>query len=75
MSMKGRKMQIDVIGSVEGTELMKCNLYVNGRVCVIGMSKYDYEELVREKVFIRDGKTIDAAGVINTTNTFVEEDK
>lgn len=43
-------------------------------VCVIGMSQYDYEELIREKVFIRDGKSVDSAGVINTTNTFVEED-
>lgn len=66
-------MQIDVIGPVEGTELMKCKLYIDGRVCVIGMSQYDYEELIREKVFIRDGKS-DSAGVINTTNTFVEED-
>ena len=40
----------------------------------IGMSQYDYEELIREKVFIRDGKSVDSAGVINTTNTFVEED-
>lgn len=71
-------MQIDVIGPVEGTELMKCKLkcklYIDGRVCVIGMSQYDYEELIREKVFIRDGKSVDSAGVINTTNTFVEED-
>ena len=43
-------------------------------VCVIGMSQYDYEELIREKVFIRDGKSVDSAGVINTTNTFVEDD-
>ena len=72
--MKKRTMQIDVIGSVEGTELMKCKLYVDGRVCIIGMYRNDYEELKREKVFIRDGKTVDSAGVINTTNTFVEED-
>ncbi|EXZ83962.1 hypothetical protein M069_1631 [Bacteroides fragilis str. B1 (UDC16-1)] len=53
---------------------MKCKLYIDGRVCVIGMARYDYEELMREKVFIRDGKSVDSAGVINTTNTFVEED-
>ena len=29
---------------------------------------------MREKVFIRDGKSVDSAGVINTTNTFVEDD-
>ena len=54
--MNKRTIQIDVIGPIEETELMKCKLYVDGRVCVIGMSRYDYEELMREKVFIRDGK-------------------
>jgi len=71
--MNKRTIQIDVIGPIEETELMKCKLY-DGRVCVIGMSRYDYEELMREKVFIRDGKSVDSAGVINTTNTFVEDD-
>ena len=52
--MNKRTIQIDVIGTIEETELMKCKLYVDGRVCVIGMSRYDYEELMREKVFIRD---------------------
>ena len=66
--MNKRTIQIDVIGPIEETELMKCKLYV------IGMSRYDYEELMREKVFIRDGKSVDSAGVINTTNTFVEDD-
>ena len=72
--MNKRTIQIDVIGPIEETELMKCKLYVDGRVCVIGMSRYDYEELMREKVFIRDGKSVDSAGVINTTNTFIEKD-
>lgn len=31
--MNKRTMQIDVIGPVEGTELMKCKLYIDGRVC------------------------------------------
>ena len=48
--MNKRTIQIDVIGPIEETELMKC------------------------KVFIRDGKSVDSAGVINTTNTFVEDD-
>ena len=45
--MNKRTIQIDVIGTIEETELMKCKLYVDGRVCVIGMSRYDYEELMR----------------------------
>lgn len=72
--MNKRTIQIDVIGPIEETELMKCKLYVDGRACVIGMSRYDYEELMREKVFIWDGKSVDSAGVINTTNIFVEDD-
>lgn len=28
-------MQIDAIGPVEGTELMKCKLYIDGRPCKI----------------------------------------
>ena len=60
--MNKRTIQIDVIGPIEETELMKCKLYVDGRVCVIGMSLYDYEELMREKVFIRDGTRGDSPG-------------
>lgn len=41
--MNKRTIQIDVIGPIEETELMKCKLYVDGRVCVIGMSRYDYD--------------------------------
>lgn len=73
MKIKKRILQIDAIGPVEGGNLMKCKLYVDGRMCLIIMSQYDYEELMREKVFIRDGQTIDSAGVINTTNVFLEE--
>lgn len=69
-----RTMQIDVIGSVEGTGFMKCKLYVDGRVCVFYMTESNYKALMFDKIFIRDGQTIDSAGVINTTNTFIEED-
>ena len=31
--MNKRTIQIDVIGPIEETELMKCKLYVDGRVC------------------------------------------
>ena len=64
--MNKRTMQIDVIGPVEGTELMKCKLYIDGRVCVIGMSQYDYEELIREKVFITPAESTLFPSRINT---------
>jgi len=38
------------------------------------MNKIDYERLKEEGIFIRDGKSRDSAGVLNTTNTFIEQD-
>ena len=70
--MDKRTLQIDVIAPI-GDDLMKCKLYINGRSYIIGMSKSDYKELMHEKIFIRDGLTIDSAGVISTTNTFIEK--
>lgn len=72
--MKKRTLQIDVIGPVEGTDLVKCKLYVDGRVCMFWTTQSNYEALMFDKIFIRDGKTVDSAGVINTTNNFIEED-
>lgn len=72
--MKKRTLQIDVIGPVEGTDLVKCKLYANGRVCIFWTTQSNYEALMYDKIFIRDGKEVDSAGVINTTNTFFEED-
>ena len=37
------------------------------------MNKIDYERLKEEGIFIRDGKSQDSAGVLNTTNTFIEK--
>ena len=58
--MNERTIQIDVIGKIEGTQFMKCKLYTN-------------ERLKEEGIFIRDGKSRDSAGVLNTTNTFIEK--
>ena len=32
------------------------------------MNEFDYERLKEEGIFIRDGKSRDSAGVLNTTN-------
>lgn len=71
--MNKRTIQIDVIGPVEGTELMKCKLYVDGNASIILMNKFDYERLSSDGFFVRDGKHRDSAGVLNTTNTFIEK--
>lgn len=72
--MRKRTLQIDVIGPVEGIDMVKCKLYANGRVCMFWTTQSNYEALMFDKIFIRDGKSVDSAGVINTTNTFIEED-
>lgn len=69
-----RTLQIDVKGHVEKNHnLIECNLYVDGRCCRIYMSKSNYEALIYDGVFIRDGMTKDSAEVLNTTNVFEEK--
>ena len=70
---KKRTMQIDVIGKIEGTQFMKCKLYTDENIVIIMMNELDYERLKEEGIFIRDGKSQDSAGVLNTTNTFIEK--
>ena len=71
--MNERTIQIDVIGKIEGTQFMKCKLYTNENIVIIMMNEFDYERLKEEGIFIRDGKSQDSAGVLNTTNTFIEK--
>jgi hypothetical protein len=73
-STNGRQLQIDVIGpNKQNSAFTDCNIYIDGRCCKIIMSSYDYEALLRDHVFIRTGNETDSAGVINTTNVFVEQ--
>jgi hypothetical protein len=53
---------------------MQCKLYIDGNASVILMNKTDYERLLSDSFFVRDGKNRDSAGVLNTTNTFIEKD-
>ena len=52
---------------------MQCKLYIDGNASVILMNKIDYERLLSDSFFVRDGKNRDSAGVLNTTNTFIEK--
>ena len=62
------EIQIDVT-QIKGNTVM-CNMYT-GVLCVrIAMSNRDYEELIRKGFFIRDGKTLDSANVLNTTEVY-----
>lgn len=71
--MSKRELQIDVKGpEPSNPELIRCNIYVDGRCCAFWTTKSNYEALMYDKVFIRDGKTLDSANILNTTNVFVE---
>jgi hypothetical protein len=74
-------MQIDVtnvggslrISTLPGTDCPNyvfCDLYTGDRVVKIIMARYEYENLIRDGFFIRDGKERDSAGVLNTTKVY-----
>lgn len=75
--MKKRTLQIDVLGtldeSLENLSMVECKLiFSNGRACIFYTSKANYEALIFDGVFIRDGKEKDSANVLNTTHVFEE---
>lgn len=71
--MKNRNLQIDVLGPANHhPEFVTCKLIVDGRCCRMFISKANYEDLMYDGVFIRDGKEPDSANVINTTRVFRE---
>ena len=77
--MKKRELQIDVMGvepnfeNIRQEELIRCKFYIDGRACIFWTTEANYKALMYHKFFVRDGNTQDVAGVINTTNMFVEE--
>jgi hypothetical protein len=71
--MTKRNLQIDVKGfNKEDENIVELNLIVDGRSCLCYTSKSNYEALMYDGVFIRDGKEKDSAGVLNTTKVFIE---
>lgn len=72
--MSKRTLQIDVKGPVEGQpNLIACIISIDGRDCRFYTSLANYEALMFDKVFLRDGKKADSAGIVNTTRVFIEE--
>jgi len=68
-----RILQIDVKGPTKiDNNIIECVLSVDGRDCTFFTSRSNYEALMYDKVFIRDGKERDSAGILNTTNMFEE---
>ncbi|GAA4277516.1 hypothetical protein [Aquimarina mytili] len=72
--MSKRTIQIDVVDSnnpING--LISCNVYIDGRPCAFWTTEENYDSLIRDGFFLRDGKTKDSAGVINTSATYYEK--
>lgn len=67
------KIQIDVVEEIENSQLVKCKLYIDGIATPIFMFKSDYQHLIHDGFFLRDGKSCDSAGVLNTTNLYKSE--
>jgi len=68
-------LQIDVIDEIEtypALSTMRCKMYVDGMHTDVYIPKSTYEKLIEYRFFIRDGKTPDTQGVLNTTNEFIE---
>jgi len=62
-------MQIDVI-RYDGTTVV-CILSTGERDVRILLHLSDYEQLIKDRFFIRDGKSKDSAGVLNTTRNYL----
>lgn len=72
--MANKSIQIDVKGpKKDDPSYMECNLWINGYVTKVYMPKISYEILIDIGFFIRDGKEVDSANVLNTTKTFIEK--
>jgi len=63
-------MQIDVIDIKNG--FAKCSLYTGERCVQIVMQEYEYENLIRDGFFIRNGQSKDSAGVLNTSDMYLK---
>ena len=64
------EVQIDVREIRYDTGLVHCNLYTGKRCIKMIMQLHDYEALVEDGFFVRDGKHRDSANVLNTTPVF-----
>lgn len=71
---KQRKLQIDVKGPMEDdANIIEMVLSIDGRDCRFYTSKANYEALIYDGVFVRDGKEKDSANCVNTTNVYFEQ--
>jgi hypothetical protein len=67
-------IQLDIKNS-DLDEFMKVNIYIDGSCYSAFMPELEYNRMLNDGCFIRDGKTLDSANVRNTTNMFYEKDE
>jgi hypothetical protein len=71
--MPKKRLQIDVKGSIpQDPNVVECKLYIDGYGYTFYTSNQNYQQLIKEGFFVRDGKQKDSAGTVNTTNVFFE---
>lgn len=61
-------LQIDV--KEIKNEVAECLLYTGDRCVKIYMTEHEYRNLIQDGFFIRTGKDLDSAGILNTTETY-----
>lgn len=66
-------IQIDAIEKTIDKSHIQCNMYTRKNCVKVFISIEEYNELVEQNFFIRDGKKKDNAGVLNTTNVFIQK--
>lgn len=66
-------VQIDVYKVDLEKEIVMCHLFTGQRCATLALPLSEYNNLVRDGFFIRDGKTKDSAGILNTTNSYFLE--
>ena len=72
--MSKKTLQIDVKGPMDSDSgIIACVISIDGRDCLFYTSRANYEALMYDGVFIRDGKNRDSAGILNTSKVFIEE--
>ncbi len=63
-------LQIDVKEGCKHPNLVECNLYTGERCVKIIMYYRDYENLILDGFFLRNGREQDSADVWNTTEVY-----
>jgi len=69
-----KTIQIDVPAIQPPNELIKLiKLIIDGRTIKAYIAFSDYNDLIEDGFFVRDGLKVDSAGIINTSSVYTEK--